>query len=250
MKKDILRLVRKSIKAQRATIRTYKRTKRAIKQAQKAGFMVTSRSVSKAIFSFAKLQLRLRPRIKLFSKFLVILGIAFAASNTASHYIEANKAKVVVNGQQILVAQENEAGPSAEPIVDQYIEVKKSPFEFTKPLEIGSISQGFSSYHPAFDIAGPIGQNVHPVGAGTVDFTGMTSDGHGLVVMVDHGDGLKSLYAHLGRITVGVGNHVEGKTSIGTVGLTGRTTGPHVHLEIFNNDRTIDPGLVLPANQE
>ena len=250
MKKDLQKLGRNFKRVKRVTIRTYKSTKRAIKQARSAGFMATSKNVSKVIFSFSRHQLKIRPRIKLFSKFLAILVLAFVVSGTASHYIKANKSKVVVNGQQILVARENEAGPSAEPIVDQYIEVKKSPFDFTKPLEIGSISQGFSSYHPAFDIAGPLGQNVHPVGAGTVEFTGMTNDGHGMVVVVDHGDGLKSLYAHLGKVSVGSGNRVESTSTIGTVGLTGRTTGPHVHLEILNNDRTIDPGLVLPANQE
>lgn len=250
MKKDIQKIVRKSKRVYKRTVRTYKRVRRQIKLARRAGFAATSKNVSRAAFSFSRYQLRIRPRIKLFSKFLVILMFAFLASGTAAHYIEANKAKVVVNGQQILVARENEAGPSAEPIVDQFIEVKKSPFEFTKPLEIGSISQGFSFYHPAFDIAGPLGQNVHPVGAGTVEFTGRMNDGHGMVVVVDHGDGLKSLYAHLGRIDVGVGNYVEGKTSIGAVGLTGRTTGPHVHLEIFNNDKTINPGLVLPSNPE
>lgn len=250
MRKDIKKMVRKSIRVYKVTIRTYKRAKRAIKQARRAGFVPTSKNMSKAVFSFSRHQLKIRPRIKLFSKFLVILTFAFVASSVASHYIEANKAKVVVYGQQILVARENEAGPSAEPIVDQYIEVKKSPFEFIKPLEVGSISQGFSFYHPAFDIAGPLGQNVHPVGAGNVEFAGTMNDGHGKVVVVDHGDGLKSLYAHLGRIDVGVGNHVEGKTSIGTVGLTGRTTGPHVHLEILNDDKTINPGLVLPSNSE
>lgn len=250
MKKDIQKLVRKSMKTYKRAFRTYKRSKITIKQARRAGFVATTKNVSKAIFGFTKLQLAIRPRIKLFSKFMVILMLAFMASGTAAHYIEANKAKVVVNGQQILVARENEAGPSAEPIVEQYIEVKKSPFEFTKPLEVGSISQGFSFYHQAVDIAGPLGQNVHPVGAGNVEFAGTMNDGHGKVVVVDHGDGLKSLYAHLGRIDVGVGNHVEGKTSIGTVGLTGRTTGPHVHLEILNNDKTINPGLVLPSNPE
>lgn len=250
MEKDLEKMVRKSKRVYKRTIRTYKRTKRAVKLARRAGFVATSKNVSRAAFSFSRYQLKIRPRIKLFSKFLVILMFAFLASSTASHYIEANKAKVVVYGQQILVARENEAGPSADPIVDQYIEVKKSPFEFSKPLEVGSISQGFSVFHPAFDIAGPLGEDVHPVGAGNVEFAGTMNDGHGKVVVVNHGDGLKSLYAHLGRIDVGIGNQVEAKTKIGTVGLTGRTTGPHVHLEILNNDRTINPGLVLPFNLE
>lgn len=250
MKKDLQRTVRKIQRGYSKTVRTYKRFKRSIKLARKAGFAVTYKVASAAIFSFIRVELKQRPRIKLFSRFLVILALAFLGSNLASHYLETNKNKVTVNGVAILVAQEAEAGPSAEPVIDQVIEVKKSPFEFTKPLEIGSISQGYSSYHPAFDIAGPLGENVHPVGAGTVEFTGMMTDGHGMVVVVNHGDGLKSLYAHLGRIDVGVGNQVTGTTTIGAVGLTGRTTGPHVHLEILNNDRTINPGLVLPANSE
>lgn len=223
-------------------VRNYNRFKRAVKRARKAGFEATL----KAILAYVLLQVKIRPRIKLFSKFLLILSVAFLASSYASKSLEANKPKVVVNGQQILVAKDNDAGASAEPVVDQAIGVKKSPFEFAKPLEVGAISQGFSFYHPAFDIAGPLGENVHPVGAGVVDFAGTMADGHGMVVKVDHGDGLKSLYAHLGRIDVGVGNKVDAGTTIGIVGLTGRTTGPHVHLEIFNEDHTIDPGLVLP----
>lgn len=248
--KDLKRTIRKIQRVYRQTISAYKRLKRALKQARQAGFVATSKTVSRASISFVKTQLILRPRIKLFSKFLVILAIALLGTSLASHFLDTNKEKVTVNGVQILVAKEAEAGPSAEPVVDQVIEVKKSPFEFTKPLEIGSLSQGFSSYHPAFDIAGPLGENVHPVGAGTVEFTGMMADGHGNVVVVNHGDGLKSLYAHLARIDVGVGNQVTATTTIGSVGLTGRTTGPHVHLEILNNDRTINPGLVLPASSE
>lgn len=246
MKKDLKKLVRDLTRVYRKITRTYKRTKRAMKLARRAGFVATFKAVSKVVFSFVQLQIKIRPRIKLFSKFMVILALAFIGTGFASRSLEANKEKVVINGQRVLVAKENEAGPAADPIVEQYIEVKKSPFEFTKPIEIGSISQGYRFYHPAFDIAGPLGQDVHPVGAGTVEFTGRMNDGHGMVVVVDHGDGLKSLYAHLGRIDVGVGNQVNGKTTIGSVGLTGRTTGPHVHLEIFNNERNIDPGLVLP----
>lgn len=248
MNKEIQKIVRNSVRAYKKTVRSYKRAKRLLKQARKTGFEATSGAVFKAVSSSIRLQIKIRPRIKLFSKFLIILVPALGLASITAGYLEANKAKVVVNGQQILVASEREAGPSAEPVVEQYIEIKKSPFEFREPLEVGSLSQGFSFYHKAYDIAGPIGENVHPVGAGTVEFTGTMNDGHGMTVVINHGDGLKSLYAHLGKIDVGVGNQVEAKTSIGAVGLTGRTTGPHVHLEIINNDTLIDPGLVLPAN--
>ncbi len=65
-------------------------------------------------------------------------------------------------------------------------------------------------------------------------------------MIVDHGDGLKSLYAHMNRIDVGVGNMVNASMIIGTVGLTGRTTGPHVHIEIIDNGIQVDPASVLP----
>lgn len=250
MNKNLNRLYIDTKRAYRQVLTSYKKFKRATKRAQKDGFKTTSRAILATTSSFVRMQVKIRPRIKLFSKFLASLSVALIITSFIAGYIEANKAKVVVNGHQILVAQEKEAGPSAEPIIDQYIEAKKSPFEFRKPLEEGSLSQGFTSYHPAYDIAGPLGEDIHPVGGGTIVFTGLMADGHGNTVVVDHGDGLKSLYAHMNKIYVGVGDKIEAKTAIGSVGLTGRTTGPHVHLEIFNNDRQIDPGLVLPANQE
>ena len=91
-----------------------------------------------------------------------------------------------------------------------------------------------------------MGSPIHPLGSGIVEFAGKLVDGKGNVVIVDHGDGLKSLYAHMGRIDVGVGNMVNSSMTIGTVGLTGHTTGPHVHLEIYDNSLMIDPASVLP----
>src|SRR3989338_6115600 len=73
------------------------------------------------------------------------------------------------------------------------------------------------------------------LGRGQVEYTGYMVDGHGYTVVVDHGDGLKSLYAHMGKINVGTGNEVDSSTSVGSVGLTGRTTGAHLHLEINDN---------------
>ena len=79
-----------------------------------------------------------------------------------------------------------------------------------------------------------------------IEFAGRVFDGKGNIVVIDHGDGLKSLYAHMGKIEVGVGNTVDTKTAIGTVGLTGHTTGPHVHLEIYDHDVAVNPASVLP----
>ena len=74
----------------------------------------------------------------------------------------------------------------------------------------------------------------------------IVTGGKGNIVIVDHGDGLKSLYAHMGNIYVSVGNEVNPETPLGTVGMTGRTTGPHVHLEIYDKDVAVNPGSILP----
>ncbi|MBU2052114.1 M23 family metallopeptidase, partial [Patescibacteria group bacterium] len=71
--------------------------------------------------------------------------------------------------------------------------------------------------------------------------------GWGNTVVIDHGNGLKSRYAHMKKIMVIEGDQISKDQSVGTVGLTGWTTGPHLHLEIFQNGRAIDPASVLPA---
>lgn len=203
-----------------------------------------------AFVVFAHFQLKIRPRARLFSGVIPVLALIFLASSAAVSYVKPREAEIKINGQQILaVAKEaDEAGQKVGEVeIDQKVEFKRSPFEFEKPVD-GYISQGYRSYHRAYDIATAFGAPIHPVGAGIVEFAGATSDGKGNVVVVDHGDNLKSLYAHMGKIHVGIGNVVNAQTTLGTVGLTGRTTGAHVHLEIYDRDLAVDPGNLLPHN--
>lgn len=193
---------------------------------------------------FTHTQIKIRPRARLFAKLIVVLALLFAVASPAADYLNARRADVVIGGQKILVAQALDS-PVPQIDIDQEISAHKSPFEFYKPAD-GYISQGFSFYHRANDIAAPLGTPIHSIGEGTVVFAGMVYDGHGNMVIIDHGDGLKSTYSHMGRIDVGVGNKVDGKTQIGTVGLTGRTTGAHVHMEIIDNDIYVDPSGILP----
>lgn len=194
---------------------------------------------------FTHTQIKIRPRARLFAKFIAVLALLFAVSSPAAAYLEHRRAEFIIGGHQILVAQAADR-PAPEIDINQEVSAHKSPFEFYKPVD-GYISQGFSFYHRANDIAAPFGSPVHAIGEGTVAFAGMVYDGHGNTVIIDHGDGLKSAYAHMGRINVGVGNKVDGKTQIGTVGLTGRTTGAHVHMEIIDNDTYVDPSGILPG---
>lgn len=85
--------------------------------------------------------------------------------------------------------------------------------------------------HAGLDVAAPHGQEVLAPSEGTVAFAGMDG-GYGNVIVLDHGYGLKTRYAHLSRILVKAGEKVERGMQIGAVGNTGRSTGPHLHYEV------------------
>ena len=114
---------------------------------------------------------------------------------------------------------------------------------FTWPLR-GGLSQYFSWYHPGIDITADFGTPIVSATTGTVSSisSGTWDGGYGNSVYIDMGDGHKTHYAHMGAIYVSPGQSVTaGKTVIGTVGLTGRTTGPHVHFEITQNGVFVNP---------
>ncbi len=112
--------------------------------------------------------------------------------------------------------------------------------------EVGSFWR--RGWHPGLDIGAAIGTPVVAVRPGTVataETTGYNS-GYGSYVRIDHGEGLSTLYAHLGRVLVVVGDTVLAGQPIGTVGMTGFTTGPHLHFEVRQNDEVQDPLRYLP----
>ena len=193
---------------------------------------------------FATFQLSIRPRIRLIAAVTLILMLSLAATNRMAGFVNAKEGEIKINGQQILVAQENQVDP-APAQMEGAILSKQSPFNFVR-LERGYISQGFNWYHRGVDITDDFGAPIRPLGSGKVEFAGYMPDGHGNSVIVDHGDGLKSLYAHMSRIYVGVGNEVNSDVTLGSIGLTGRTTGPHVHVEVEDNGISVDPAKLLP----
>ncbi len=202
---------------------------------------------TKAVFYTFKLivgQFMIRPRLRFVTGFILALVMGYFASASAVTYIASKKEEVKINGRAVLVAQKAEETP-VEPEMSQSVMSKRSPFEFQRPVDNGYISQGYSAYHRANDIATAYGSPIRSLGPGVVEFAGRLNDGHGNMVVIDHGDGFKSGYAHMANINVGAGNRVTSQTVIGTIGLTGRTTGPHVHLEITDNGQMIDPSSVL-----
>jgi len=114
---------------------------------------------------------------------------------------------------------------------------------------IGTKSQAYGShngeFHHGLDIATPIGSLVRAARAGKVtktDWFGV----YGLTVMIDHGNGVETLYAHNSKVLVKVGDLVAGGEGISLSGNTGNSTGPHLHFEIRHDGKTVDPEDSLP----
>lgn len=103
--------------------------------------------------------------------------------------------------------------------------------------------------HPGIDIDGNTGDPVVAAAAGAVTHAGPSPagySGYGTVVIIAHGDGLTSIYAHLAGIAVRAGQVVTPGQRVGTVGTTGNVTGSHLHFELRRGGAAIDPASWLP----
>jgi murein DD-endopeptidase MepM/ murein hydrolase activator NlpD len=112
----------------------------------------------------------------------------------------------------------------------------------------GYITRGFNvsvgpdkeGYHPGIDIAVPRGTPIRAAAAGYVLEAGW-DDMYGYYVMIDHGYGIKTLYAHNERISVAKGERIGRGQTIGYTGNTGKSTAPHLHFEVIQNNNYEDP---------
>lgn len=104
----------------------------------------------------------------------------------------------------------------------------------------------YPHFHAGLDIAAPVGTPVRAIAAGMVTFADQIADG-AVVVEVEHAPGLTSAYAHLEPDPlVAEGNFVVAGEVVGSIGLTGITTGPHLHLAVWSAGEPLDPLTVLP----
>jgi murein DD-endopeptidase MepM/ murein hydrolase activator NlpD len=134
--------------------------------------------------------------------------------------------------------------------------VEPAQLKWRMPLDNGRVSSFFGALrgrraHEGIDFSVPSGTLVTATDGGTV----VASDSHyggdrkyGNVVVIEHASGLRSLYAHLNQRDVSVGDVVSAGERIGLSGNTGKSTGPHLHLEAWRDKTRIDPKALLLAN--
>jgi len=123
------------------------------------------------------------------------------------------------------------------------------PFALSRPVRGIGIGDRFGPrglrFHAGLDFPAPAGWRVRAAAAGRVVFAGWDPSGFGNLIVIAHGDGVRTRYAHLSRFLTRRGRHVVRGQVIGRVGMTGRATGPHLHFEALIRGANADPSLTL-----
>lgn len=119
-------------------------------------------------------------------------------------------------------------------------------FNITSPFGYRSDPfTGVTAYHNRLDLAAPEGTDVITLFSGMVIKAGDFNDGYGYSVLVSHTNEFQTFYPHMSKISVKVGDYLEQYDKVGEVGSTGRSTGPHLHLGVYINNKAVDPLLLF-----
>jgi murein DD-endopeptidase MepM/ murein hydrolase activator NlpD len=113
------------------------------------------------------------------------------------------------------------------------------------PVETVKITQGFTFFHPGIDLDGLSGDPIRPIMVGVVKAIQESKYAYGNAIIINHGNEITSLYAHLSKILVQEGQEVTLNTIIGKMGSSGRAFGDHLHLEVRDHERPINPLSIL-----
>lgn len=160
--------------------------------------------------------------------------------------------------QQIAPPPHPTAAPSLPGLAPRQHDVHAAPEGEASPLlpVSGQISSGFGlrtdpihghhTMHRGLDVAAPEGAEIKAAAGGVVKQAGLRG-AYGLAVEIEHEDGTTTLYAHCSQISVKTGEKVEPGALVGKVGHTGRATGDHLHFEVREAGRAIDPFRALKA---
>lgn len=140
-------------------------------------------------------------------------------------------AKLVKNKAQLLASI-----PAIQPISNKELKHQPSGFGWrTHPI------YKTPEFHPGMDFASPEGTEIYATGDGIVNRADNMAQGYGNHVVLDHGYGYETLYGHMSKLAVHVGQQVKRGQLIGYVGSTGLSTAPHVHYEVHKNGQNVNP---------
>ena len=143
------------------------------------------------------------------------------------------------------VSQVIAKGPSRTPVTVAYAtsrgsgSITKIAWPLSGPIN-SNYGSRWGSFHTGLDIGGDTGDPYTAAASGTIITAGW-SGGYGNMILIDHGNGLRTRYAHSTRLLVSAGQHVSQGQTIGLVGSTGNATGPHLHFEVILNGDTVNP---------
>jgi murein DD-endopeptidase MepM/ murein hydrolase activator NlpD len=184
-----------------------------------------------------------------------VRGLAAALERVESRY---RQVRTMLGGDVVptMLGQEDEVHPSAPPLfvlppgrAPRYEPGPSIPRHW--PLDArGVITRGTvgagsgAEVHAGLDIAAPRGTPIRAAGGGVVARAGRDNE-YGLFVLLQHPEGYRSMYGHASRLLVAAGDSVQAGQVIGLTGSTGRSTAPHLHFEIRQSDRQVDPRSML-----
>lgn len=126
--------------------------------------------------------------------------------------------------------------PAIQPVSNRDLDRIASGFGMRIDPVYGTVKM-----HKGLDFTAPQGTPIYATGNGTIEVAGQTGDGFGNHVVINHGYGYETLYGHMYKVKVKVGEKVKRGEVIGWVGSSGKSTGPHCHYEVHINGQEVDP---------
>ncbi len=125
----------------------------------------------------------------------------------------------------------------------------KAQYQFPLETTLG-MSQGYHGLHAGVDLRAPRGTAVYAMDEGVVIEVEKVKVGYGHFVRIAHNGTMSTLYAHLDQVEVKAGDKVERGETIGNVGMTGWTTGPHLHFEVYMGNKAVNPRTYIEVNSK
>jgi len=162
---------------------------------------------------------------------------AYGGPHDPESGVSVNLENILVDLSDQLDSREQQLSILEDVIMSSQLKKESSPSG--RPISKGSFS-GKIAKHKGMDFAGKAGSEIKAVSSGVVTWAS-SRYGYGNLVEINHGHGYTTRYGHNAEILVEVGDAVDKGQAISLMGSTGRSTGPHVHFEVLQNDRQVDP---------